>query len=142
MAAHQIVPFRDRCMAALAADLFEPAPTDLHMADLVAIDDAQHIGACVVTRPGKALDHRQGNVEPPGFHHHRHHREAGKQIVRGRLRRLPQPVMGREVAVDGAVFGEPPRKQTMMPGFFIMGSANRPSASGCPWRVTDRLPSG
>ena len=50
----------------------------------------------------QARDHGRRHIEPARLQQHRHHGEAGERVMRGRHRRLPQPVMRRKVAVTGA----------------------------------------
>ena len=57
---------------------------------------------------------RRRDVEPARLQHHRHDRQPGQRIVRGRRRRFPQPVMRRQRAIAGAERPQPPVEQGEM----------------------------
>ena len=91
--------------AALGAEVAEPAVADGDVADLVGEDPPQHGGGGVVAGGGEALDHRRVDVEAAGLEHPGHQRHAPQRVVGGAGAGVPQPAVGGQVAVVGAVVG-------------------------------------
>ena len=60
--------------------------------------------------------HLRRYVEPARFKNERHNGKPRQQVVGGRRRRFPKPVMGRQIAVSRAEIGKPRRQQFEMTG--------------------------
>src|SRR3546814_6968047 len=104
----------DQLKSAGFAGLFEPSRSGADMADFVAIDAPQDRRRATVSRRYESLDRRRGHVQPPGLQHHRHDGEAGERVMRRRLGRLPEAVMGGKRAIGGAEALQPPIEQREM----------------------------
>ena len=72
------------------------------MGDFLIENDLQQIGALRVSGTLEFGDHRRRHVEAAGLQHHGHHGEAGEGIHRRFRRRLPEPVMRRQIAIVDA----------------------------------------
>ena len=89
------------------AQLPEPAIADFHMADLVAVDGVDDIRAGRVAGGAQPRDRCGRDVETAGLQNLRNDRQPRRQIVGGIHRRLPQPVVRRQVAIGRAEFRQP-----------------------------------
>ena len=92
----------------------EPAHAGRNVTDLIVVDASQEGSAVLVSRTLEPGCHLGRHVETPCFQHQGHDGEPGEQIADGSRRRLPQPVMGRQVAVAGPKVGEPSDQQSEM----------------------------
>ena len=61
-------------------------------------------------------DHLGRDVETARLEHERHHRQPRQQVVRRCRRRFPQPVMGRQIAIDRTERREAVRQEREMLG--------------------------
>ena len=103
---------KDRLWAqpARLAESVEPAQPGGNVPDLIAIDVVQDRRALGITDPLEPRCHFRGYVEPARFQHKRHDGEPRKQVIGGRGRSFPQPIMGGQIAVAGAKLGQPGRQ--------------------------------
>src|SRR3546814_3519545 len=81
------------------------------MAVFVAIDALQNPVRRFVASGAEALDGGRRDVETPRLEHHRDDRETRERVVGGRLRRFPQPRVGRQRAVMAAKRAQSPVEQ-------------------------------
>ena len=88
------------------------------MADLVIVNPPQDRGALPVPDPLEPGRHLGCHIEAARLEDERHDGQPCQQIVGGRRRRFPQPVMRRQVAVAGSELGEPARQQLEMQRLF------------------------
>jgi hypothetical protein len=96
----------------------EPPVAERHVADLVAQDDVEHADRRLVAdAPEPGHDGRRG-VQPPRLQHPRHQRHSGERVVGGLHRHVPQPAMGRKIAVAVAQRGQPLAHQPEVIGLF------------------------
>src|SRR3546814_14496917 len=91
------------------------------LADLLRVDHLEHRGAVVVVDLAQLGDHRGGDVKAARLQHQRHHGEARQQVVRRLLGRLPEAVVGRQVAVGEAESRQPLGQQQVVPAFLQNG---------------------
>src|SRR3546814_12844480 len=98
----------DRLKSAGFAGLFEPSRSGADMADFVAIDAPQDRRRATVSRRYESLARRRGHVPPPGLQHHRPAGEAGERVMRRRLGRPPEAILGGKRPHGGPPAPPPP----------------------------------
>ena len=94
----------------------EPARPDRNMPDLLLIDVLQDRRAADVAGAFEPCRHLRRHVEPARFKNERHNGKPRQQVVGGRRRRFPKPVMGRQIAISRTEIGKPRRQQFEMGG--------------------------
>ena len=92
----------NRLKAPGGADRVEPALAAGHVANLIAIDDVENGGALRIARSAQAVRHIGGDVKSSRFQNERRDGKPGKDVAAGLGCGLPQPVMGRQIAIGAS----------------------------------------
>src|SRR5688572_25111690 len=119
MAAYAILPGLLGIEAGPLREVMEPARTGGDVADLVAVDALEDSGAVFVAGAAEIGDGGGRHVEAARLQDQRNNGQAGEQVVRRFRRRLPQAVMGRQVAILRAQLDQARLQQREVDGFFL-----------------------
>src|SRR5688572_16868078 len=119
MAAYAILPGLLGIEAGPLREVMEPARTGGDVADLVAVDALEDSGAVFVAGAAEIGDGGGRHVEAARLQDQRNNGQAGEQVVRRFRRRLPQAVMGRQVAILRAQLDQARLQQREMDRLFL-----------------------